>query len=437
MEKSQLSMEYLILLLGIILITVTIGLTLKIGLNEQPQPSFRMQGSKKFSFSIIKTERPVCDLEFDSNCGCCCSHPAHLTIKVVNLKHDKVVCSGDINITITSPGNYEYDFNNPGSYYVRCECLKTDKNYITYVNIDYSPPSPGDFVYPVNTNVDSNVIRFTWTYASEYRQPCEMCGVNYELRIYSGSCNGTLLYDINRGFTQVNKNIYVDVDFSSQSPGTYYWTVTACDYAGNCVNYGCTRFYYGPNQSGIPSPSRCNCERPIIHIKSCNELRKIGWDNNYPTYGYYILDNNIVCDNILPIGCVKLEDYVYACRPFVGVLDGNNKTLKIKRLRAIPEESNGSTVLLPKTPIGNIGLDVYSIVQTCLRYYENRIKNFSCDNLPNGFSDINDFTYYTIRNVYENYSGLFYIAGASPIKFDKVTCVYGAEFKDLNIFITD
>jgi hypothetical protein len=130
----------------------------------------------------------------------------------------------------------------------------------------------------------------------------------------------------------------VDVDFSSQSPGTYYWTVTACDYAGNCVNYGCTRFYYGPNQSGIPSPRRCNCERPIIHIKSCNELRKIGWDNNYPIYGYYILDNNIVCDNVLPIGC-KLDNghtYPLTCKIFAGILDGNGHKITIKKVITTP-----------------------------------------------------------------------------------------------------
>ena len=65
MEKSQLSMEYILILAGAILITIAVGIAIKTALHEET-PSIQMSGSKVFSGMIIKAafDCSQCDNRF-------------------------------------------------------------------------------------------------------------------------------------------------------------------------------------------------------------------------------------------------------------------------------------------------------------------------------------------------------------------------------------
>jgi len=53
MERSQLSIEYILILTGIILIVIAIGITIKMSLHEET-PYIHITGSKIFSGTKIK-----------------------------------------------------------------------------------------------------------------------------------------------------------------------------------------------------------------------------------------------------------------------------------------------------------------------------------------------------------------------------------------------
>jgi hypothetical protein len=65
MEKAQLSMEYILILAGAILITIAVGIAIKTALHEET-PSIQMSGSKVFSGMIIKAafDCSQCDNRF-------------------------------------------------------------------------------------------------------------------------------------------------------------------------------------------------------------------------------------------------------------------------------------------------------------------------------------------------------------------------------------
>jgi hypothetical protein len=65
----------------------------------------------------------------------------------------------------------------------------------------------------------------------------------------------------------------------------------------------------------------------IIRIRTSSELEKIGFDSLYPLNGHYVLENDIIVNNWIPIG--TNIDYYSGQSAFTGSFTGNNHSVTI------------------------------------------------------------------------------------------------------------